>query len=227
MINTPTVISPSFKVNRKDLLEKVRLDNHPDLLKEFDQFVLKFALQLVPKAVYLPQKVTHVNNGTISLSHVSFNSPVLSQFLSTGQTVFPFISTCGTELENVDYTDLDYLAPYWIDAIKESALQAATDSLKDHVRTQNKYKYLSAMSPGSADANVWDIAEQQQLFSLFGDTQKLLGVSLTPSYLMVPNKTVSGILFQTSEAISDCRFCTRTSCEHRKEACQHSFLVSH
>ena len=219
-------LNPVFSANKKELLKKARLENYPDLLKEFGSFFDKFASLLNPKAVFFPGKVSAVNNGTSTISDVSFYSPILARFLTKGETVFPFIATCGTELENVDLTDMDYMAPFWIDYLKESALQVVVDLLKDKVSTDNNIQHLSSMSPGSADANVWDIREQQQLFSFFGDTKKLLGVTLTPSYLMVPNKTVSGILFPTNETISDCRFCTRAKCDHRKEACEHALLMS-
>ena len=226
MKNEPKIIAPHFQANRAELLKKARLEKFPDILIEFDDFINKFASRLNPKAAFVQSKVSHIEKGSFFLSGIRFFSPVLSRFLSKGKTVFPFIATCGDELEDINLTDMDYMAPFWVDSLKETALQIATDSLKEQIRSQHNIEHLSAMSPGSADASVWDIREQKQLFSLFGDTKKLIGVSLTPSYLMVPNKTISGVLFSTTETISDCRFCTRTDCNHRQEECEHTFLVT-
>jgi hypothetical protein len=71
------------------------------------------------------------------------------------------------------------------------------------------------MSPGSGDVDVWPIEQQKQLFGIFGDTQALIGVRLTDSCLMVPNKSVSGIRFPTEITFRACRLCHRENCRGR------------
>jgi hypothetical protein len=72
------------------------------------------------------------------------------------------------------------------------------------------------MNPGSGDANVWPIEQQKELFSLFGDVENLIGVRLTDSFLMVPNKSVSGICFPTEINFQSCQLCHRMNCNGRK-----------
>jgi hypothetical protein len=72
------------------------------------------------------------------------------------------------------------------------------------------------MSPGSGDANVWPITQQRELFSLFSNVEALVGVRLTDSFLMLPNKTVSGIRFQTETDFESCELCHRESCVGRR-----------
>jgi hypothetical protein len=72
------------------------------------------------------------------------------------------------------------------------------------------------MNPGSGDRNVWPIAQQRPLFSLFGDAEALIGVRLTDSFLMVPNKTVSGLFFPTEVPFESCQLCTRPDCPRRR-----------
>ena len=64
----------------------------------------------------------------------------------------------------------------------EQALQASIDKL--HWRRTNRY------SPGYCG---WHVAQQQQLFALFGPDNPC-GIRLTPSALMLPEKSVSGII---------------------------------
>ena len=73
---------------------------------------------------------------------------------------------------------------------------------------------LSNMSPGSLED--WPIAEQTKLFSIFGDTESLVGVRLTESLLMVPRKSISGILFPSEEGFIACRLCERERCPGRR-----------
>ncbi len=74
------------------------------------------------------------------------------------------------------------------------------------------------MHPGSGDADVWPIEQQGELFALLGDIPGRLGVELTETYLMIPNKTVSGIYFPTEADFRSCQVCRRTACPNRAAA---------
>ena len=73
------------------------------------------------------------------------------------------------------------------------------------------------------DASVWPIEQQQGLFSLLGDVEERVGVKLTDSFLMVPNKTTSGILFPTETDFRSCEVCHREDCPSRHAAFNKSF----
>jgi hypothetical protein len=75
-------------------------------------------------------------------------------------------------------------------------------------------KKLGLMDPGSLED--WPIAEQAPLFALLGDTEGRLGVRLTDSLLMVPRKSISGILFPSEESFTSCRLCPRNPCQGRR-----------
>ena len=45
-----------------------------------------------------------------------------------------------------------------------------------------------------------------------------IGVKLTESYLMEPNKSVSGIRFPTEERFESCMLCPRQDCPGRRSA---------
>ena len=60
------------------------------------------------------------------------------------------------------------------------------------------------------------LGQQRQLFQLLGDVESSIGVRLTDSFLMIPNKTVSGILFPTEVPFYSCQLCTREACPRRR-----------
>ncbi len=87
---------------------------------------------------------------------------------------------------------------YWVDAIKEMVLVAAIQALIQHLSSWRARAYGDD-APGSlAD---WPIREQRPLFKILGDPQAAIGVTLTDSFLMIPNKTVSGVRFPTEERL--------------------------
>ena len=72
------------------------------------------------------------------------------------------------------------------------------------------------MNPGSLPD--WPIQQQRPLFQLLGDPNTAIGVELTASYLMEPNKSVSGIRFPTEERFESCMLCPRQDCPGRRSA---------
>ena len=75
------------------------------------------------------------------------------------------------------------------------------------------------MAPGSGAADVWPLAQQKELFSLFGGRDKveeLIGVRLTSKYLMIPIKSVSGIFFPAQTEFESCQLCPREGCIRRR-----------
>ena len=71
------------------------------------------------------------------------------------------------------------------------------------------------MSPGSGDVNVWPIEQQRVLFDLIGDVEQQIGVHLTDTFLMLPNKSISGVRFSTTVDFRTCQLCHRESCPSR------------
>jgi hypothetical protein len=72
------------------------------------------------------------------------------------------------------------------------------------------------MAPGSGSADIWPITQQKELFSIFGDVESLIGVRLTDTYLMLPIKSVSGVIFQTETTFETCQLCPREACIGRR-----------
>jgi hypothetical protein len=181
--------------------------------------LLEAALPIArPKAMY---KVCYIYNRTedgVDLEGIRFTSEVLSQNLSEVERVFPYIVTCGVELDTVAISRNDVLAGYMLDGLKELALRQAIEYLKKHLAETYGLdtERMSTMNPGSGNRNVWPIGQQRQLFQLLGDVGALVGVHLTDSFLMTPNKTVSGILFPTEVPFVSCQLCTRENCSRRR-----------
>ena len=171
-----------------------------------------------PKAMY---KVCYIDERTedgVELEGIHFTSAVLSRNLSSVERVFPYIVTCGVELDTVAISQNDLLAGYVLDGLKEFALRQATEHLRNHLAQTYGLDMtrMSTMNPGSGNRNVWPIGQQRQLFQLLGEVEASVGVRLTDSFLMTPNKTVSGILFPTDVPFVSCQLCTRENCPRRR-----------
>jgi len=108
------------------------------------------------------------------------------------------------------------LKGFWWDLIKARLLRAANENLGDRLRRTFRLGKTASMRPGAGDVSVWPIEQQRELFSLLGDVENEIGVRLTESFLMAPNKTTSGILFPAETDFRSCEVCRRENCSSRK-----------
>jgi hypothetical protein len=168
-----------------------------------------------PKAAYTQSFVERRNGDTLEIGGVSFTSRTLSKNLQSTERIFPLVASCGHEMDDARPARGDMLKEFWWDLIKTELLSTANRHLNDHLHRRFRLGKTAIMRPGSGDASVWPIEQQRGLFALLGDVEQAIGVRLTNSFLMVPNKTTSGILFPTEVDFRSCEVCHRENCPSR------------
>ena len=170
------------------------------------------------KVMYREAFIDGKGADTITVDGVTFTSRMLRVNLDRVERVFPFVATCGHEMDTVTLPAGDLLAEFWWDAIKAVLLGCAIRHLNEHLKRRFALGRTASMSPGSGDVDVWPIEQQRELFALLGDVKGQIGVELTESFLMKPNKTVSGIHFATEVDFHSCQVCRRQDCPSRSAA---------
>ena len=171
-----------------------------------------------PKVMYKACYIEERSDEEVELEGIRFTSAVMSQNLREVERVFPYIATCGVELDSISVSPEDVFAAYMLDGLKELVLRQAIEHFRNHLAETYGLdtQRMSTMNPGSGNRDVWPISQQRQLFQLLGDVEASVGVRLTDSFLMTPNKTVSGILFPTEVPFVSCQLCTRENCPRRR-----------
>ncbi len=216
-----------FQIDEEKLLKKLRIAKSSDYYSEISRLIEKVAPVVRPKVVFSVSYIEEKNADSIVLDGVRFTSRVLSANVEKVERVFPFVATCGAEMEEFEKSCDDMLEIFWIDTIKYFALETSSQFLKNHLKEKFALTKISSMSPGSGKADTWPIEQQKQLFSLFGDVESLIGVRLTDSCLMIPNKSVSGIYFPRDVTFENCQLCPREGCPGRRAAYDESLLHSY
>lgn len=207
-----------FELDPEAILRRLHMDAEGPYAAEMLEVARAVAAAARPKALYEVAYIEARSEEKITIDGVVFTSRVLRANLSEVDRVFPYVATCGIEMDAVPIPGQDYMAEYCRDAVKEMALAAARNYLLKHVRERFGLKRVASMNPGSGDLHIWPIEQQKELFALLGDVEGQIGVRLTPSCLMHPNKTVSGILYPTEVDFVTCRLCHRENCENRRAA---------
>jgi len=205
----------SFSVDKQIFMEQLKII--PDSEDEIElEILLKNAMEIAkPKAIYLESFIEEKRKNTVKINGVEFESKLLRKNLDKVEKIFPFIVTCGNELDSKAFDKRDFLKEYWWDRIKQHFLDIALNNLIDHLEKRFFLNNPRIISPGTGDYGLWSIEQQKNLFSLFKGEEKLIGVKLTESYLMIPNKSLSGIIFTGEKDFRSCKVCHRKNCPSR------------
>jgi len=166
-----------------------------------------------PKAMYRTAYIDSRDGDTLVIDGVSFHSRVMAKNLEGRYKVWPYIATCGMELYGWVQGFADPLERYWAEAIMEAALRCAVGALEQHLRAHAFAGRTAVLSPGSLPD--WPTHAQPDLFALLGNPAQAIGVTLTESLMMVPNKSVSGLRFPNDTGFASCRLCRRNTCPGR------------
>lgn len=167
-----------------------------------------------PQSLYRMAWVGSVRTVEVMIDKIRFRGSLLPEKLHKSCIVFPYILTLGQRLDHRITAAADsLLEQYYFDQIGNILLRQCSTFLESHLKKSYTIKQLSSISPGSLID--WPIEEQKSLFSLFGDTQKLIGVHLTSQMLMIPKKSLSGIFFPSQEKFVACSLCPRKDCQER------------
>jgi len=167
-----------------------------------------------PKGLYQLADVEHSGDAAVSIGGISFASRVLAVNLEQSQRVFPFLATCGVELDAWADRLTDPMQQLWADRIKELALHTAITTLDRDLAARYAPGKRAMMNPGSLED--WPVSQQRPLFSVFGDAAAAIGVILNASFTMSPIKSVSGLWFETEEGFQSCALCPREGCPKRR-----------
>jgi hypothetical protein len=140
--------------------------------------------------------------------------------IKKSESVALFVCTAGAEIglrSREAMHDKDLLKGYIYDVIGSEIVEAAADlmqaDLERNMLTKGE-KITNRYSPGYCG---WDVAEQHNLFELL--PENFCDVKLTPSALMDPVKSVSGIIGIGENVKSNpytCRLCDMKDCVYRK-----------
>jgi len=153
---------------------------------------------------------------------IIFKSQVIAQLLEHCHQVAIFLVTIGKYLEETTSQlakDGLILQATVLDAIGSDAVERLADFAQDKIKEIAEAQGLVTsrrFSPGYCD---WNIGQQRMLFyALTGNT---LGIRLTGECLMIPQKSISGIIgigpsIDDVENYNPCKTCTKQDCPGKR-----------
>lgn len=203
-----------FRIDVAALLTSLRIPAGSDRAREIRRMVKAAQKIARPKAVYDRCFIEKKGEDCVTFGGATFTSRVLRVNLDGAGRVFPFVATCGRELADFAASLDDLVLSFALDTVMVKALEAVVGALRAHITQKYALGEVGMMDPGSLED--WPLSEQRPLFAVLGDVKGAIGVELTDSLLMVPIKSVSGILFPTKHSFESCQLCPRDRCPNRR-----------
>ena len=157
---------------------------------------------------------------TIIEGPMILTSNIITKIFSRCHEVAIFVATIGAGVEErVSHlmSSGEMLKAVVLDAAGSAAIEKLACELEESVRKRASVdgaRISRRYSPGYCD---WHIKQQKLLFdALTGDS---VGVELTEDSLMMPQKSISGIIgigFGQAITVSSCLSCSKKDCEGRR-----------
>jgi hypothetical protein len=204
-----------FIINIEKVKKKMGLEEEEDLLliEEYCHTAQKIAR---PKAAFAVAYLEELGKDHIKIGNVQFNSKLLAENLKETNKVIPYILTCGREIYEWAKGIDGFIEVFIAEQIKIETLSEASKFFHEYIRSNIFPEKSSTMNPGSLED--WPLSEQNKMFELLLEPAKEIGVELTQSCLMIPDKSVSGIVFQKEKSFVNCMLCQRENCSGRQIA---------
>lgn len=211
----PTILDEfGWRIDRPQLLQQLGIKEGHGYAEKAEEMAAQAEVAGRPKALYKAGLIESRGEDHVVIEGRVFKSRVLAVNLEKVHKVFPFVATCGVELEEWSSRFTSVLDKFWADAIKGIALGASILSLLEHIESQHHPGNLSMMNPGSIES--WSLSEQKALFSLLGTPEDSIGVDLMESCFMKPSMSASGMWFPTEHHFENCMLCSMENCPGRR-----------
>jgi len=172
---------------------------------------------------YIIRDIESVQENRVNIENsITLTSKVISQLLKRCEEVAIFVLTIGNHLEDM----VAYLAEHGLvlqatvlDAIGSDAAEQMAVFVEERIRNIASSLGLSIsrrFSPGYCD---WDVDQQEMIFRALNGNSA--GVRLTEEYLMLPRKSMSGIIGIGSsrsniDNYNPCKSCLAADCPGRR-----------
>ena len=199
--------------------------NTPSLyLEKIDQHLMEAKTEVkirVGFKIFPPEQIKLRSTGFIC-GDVNFKTgKIIGNQLMNSETVALFAGTAGPAFDQWSrelFENGDFPGGYVVDVIGSEIVEASIDWLENQIYQSVSHagkKITNRFSPGYCG---WNVIEQFKLFSQLPDD--FCGISLTQTALMVPIKSVSGVIGvgdKVEKVAYPCDTCQIKNCYHRRK----------
>ena len=201
-------------------------DSTPDrmVVEETDTLLDCITPSLRPRFFFfITNGILDTEKETLTVGNTVFSiGKTISRQLRGSKAFAFFAATAGREFETFQHTlqqKDDMVKVYIADSLGSIIAEKTADCMEKALAAyieEKGWKHTNRYSPGYCG---WHVSEQQKLFSLF-PVASPCGIQLTDSSLMIPIKSVSGVIGVGSSVRKleyTCGLCTYENCFRKRK----------
>jgi hypothetical protein len=172
-----------------------------------------------PKAVFDMLPILDADDRIVKTPAGLIQSPMLSAIVrrcrQNANLVF-MAATIGDALEKLGRAAADILESWLYDMVGSELVDLVADAVENDFKAEEPnccLEFSMRSSPGYCD---WSVEGQKIIFTALDPSR--IGVTLTPYMLMIPRKTLSGVLVAAEEVPVKfaCALCAKKDCPWRR-----------
>lgn len=200
-------------------------DSTPDgmVVEETDTLLNRIAPSLRPRFFFsIIDGILDTKKETLTVEDTVFSiGKTIARQLRGSEAFAFFAATAGSEFETFQHMlqqEDDMVKVYIADSLGSIIAEKTADCMEKALAgyiEEKGWKHTNRYSPGYCG---WHVSEQQKLFSLFPAASPC-GIQLTDSSLMIPIKSVSGVIGIGSNVRKldyTCGLCTYENCFRKR-----------
>ena len=215
-----------YSIEKQGVLNRIGYGDTDNISSRIDSLVDDYIDNyhdfIMPSYSCVYKDIGEVSGSRVRIDAVTFESGVLTRLLGECEHAAVFVLTIGGYLEElVAYLSTKgmVLQATVLDAVGSGAVEKLAGEIETEIRLEAAADGMVVsrrFSPGYCD---WDISQQKRFFELLdGNTA---GVSLTENMLMMPRKSISGIIGiglpgRDIEKYNPCLICQKKDCPGRR-----------
>jgi hypothetical protein len=164
---------------------------------------------------------------SVAINDIQFNiGKIIWGQIRKSESVAVFLCTAGEEIGHLArklLAEKDFLRGYIYDIAGSEIVEAAADIMQEKLREEAGALQMSITNRFSPGYCGWNVSEQHNLFRLL--PENFCSISLTESALMIPIKSVSGIIGLGRDVRFrpyTCNLCDKENCIYRNVKQRHT-----
>jgi len=209
-----------LKIDRQELYLLMGYGNQvPDkpFMEQIDKMLDELSTCCTPEYGYVIHPGKRLDNSHLQISETTLQpGKIITSSLQEADSFAVFLVTAGKGFDawnrQIQQGD-DMVCAFFADSLGSVIAEASVAVMQARIEQEMAERGLfvsNSYSPGYCD---WSLVEQQKLFTFF--PEQFCGVTLTESCLMLPIKSVSGIVGigkNVKKRLYSCDVCTMTTC---------------
>ena len=214
-------IKEKLKISPKEILRYMQCKEETDDIKNVIKEILPLVYDVLsPKGsfVYLPIRC---NEDEINIADTFFKSHSLAKNLKDCNFAIVFTLSLGINIDMLikKHSVTSTLEAFCINAVATAAIEEYANrfclEMAENLKNDGLYTH-PRFSPGYGDLAI----DNQITFLNLTNAHRLVGITLTENYMMMPSKSITAIMGVSSKDTGcthhDCENCNKYDCSYRR-----------